>query len=1091
MAEKRKEAKVYNAEEQAEITRIIAKLPGSPGAEKAVTPPLPTPVVQPEETEQDFLTELPMDENADLTLDELPDDFDIPGASDDVTEDLSEESEFMPRSFDLDEPLEDETQGGAIDEEPQDITSLLEELPDENLQTFDEQMTESAAEEDFSSVDISGVELPPLEQEEVQKPRFSYTPKSLPKKDPTLAQLETILRGEPETIDIQEYSKEGFYQDDEGEEEAPAAPSAPEPGNTAEAPFDISAEDIPDLSSLSIESPHEMESANVSDLPDLDVADFGLESPENEAGESIADEIGDFDIQDAGFDDDGISATSLDEVDLTPQSDTHEDSSFEDAQMDVLPDIDDSLPEIEIEPDDGEDEDTAGTSGARKGSASGDASELTPEELKKMKKSLLLYAPGLTEAIKDTILNDRLSAADTRRLVELIVQGRPEDNIHRFLEKKLSRRIDPQGSGHRKVLLARPEYSQEGRERQRRLINLTRIGLAGTLTLVALMILGWQYLYKPFMAGKKIDQGVRLIRRDADPKFPDYKEAENIFAYVDKHYVKDYVPGYNKYARAYFDKKEYMRALDKLNKAYLLAEKDKFYSDKSFDTLLGLGYFYSRKKSADFDKFFNESVKQNLNNYYFQKIPPVVEINSQYDLAYNFYRMVLNKRPKSIDALLGIGNIYMNQGEFLKAREFYEEILKIDKDSVAGNAGLLNLFIERDEFTEAITIYVRLRDKKGLKELPSPLLAKLSNYLLSKSRSDTSNIRVDFGIQSPRLKDNDDQPFPAVIEVLKALREKDPDYPPLYVQYAKLSIKQKNYMLAKQYLENGLERSKKQKFTFFAGNQMLGEFYYYMHKADLAYRYLKQAASDYDNPPPYVSDDFYFETEHPGRTRAMIGNIFYYFFDQVTFRTGDQESQSDVEMRANADKMENYNIARNYYEQALQLGYGPNEVHYNLGRIYYLNMEYSRALDQWLNLYDSFVDSPELMMGLGNVFYKLGNYDSAKAQFMKLIAVYEFEAEKIRNVVVGNTGHVKMFKTLSAAYNNLGAVHQVQDQTEQGIVCFWNAIKYAQRLNEENEFARTNANRDFKDRTDGTLPILDDNIPYSIEYFREDMRTDQ
>ncbi len=56
------------------------------------------------------------------------------------------------------------------------------------------------------------------------------------------------------------------------------------------------------------------------------------------------------------------------------------------------------------------------------------------------------------------------------------------------------------------------------------------------------------------------------------------------------------------------------------------------------------------------------------------------------------------------------------------------------------------------------------------------------------------------------------------------------------------------------------------------------------------------------------------------------------------------------------------------------------------------------ALAQWLNLYDDFTRSPELMFSLGNAFLKLNNLDSAKAQYTKLIAVFELDAEAIRQV---------------------------------------------------------------------------------------------
>ena len=128
-------------------------------------------------------------------------------------------------------------------------------------------------------------------------------------------------------------------------------------------------------------------------------------------------------------------------------------------------------------------------------------------------------------------------------------------------------------------------------------------------------------------------------------------------------------------------------------------------------------------------------------------------------------------------------------------------------DSEIGYSGLLNLYIERNVFEKVIDVHAQLADKKMMDEVPSALLAKLASYYLDKQKSATVNVRIDYGVQSPRFKDADDNIFPAVSGVLEALNKRDKDYPPLHLQYARLNKAQNNLKLMKIHLEKAIKLS--------------------------------------------------------------------------------------------------------------------------------------------------------------------------------------------------------------------------------------------------------------------------------------------
>ncbi len=342
---------------------------------------------------------------------------------------------------------------------------------------------------------------------------------------------------------------------------------------------------------------------------------------------------------------------------------------------------------------------------------------------------------------------------------------------------------------------------------------------------------------------------------------------------------------------------------------------------------------------------------------------------------------------------------------------------------------------------------------------------------------------MDYGIQSSKYKDLSDNPYPAVRAVLEALHKRDQHYPQLFVLHAKLSKELKNLNRMEYYLK---EKALKEEPNYFAALHLLGEYYYLTKEPAKAYEYLNKAIRASASPPDFTGEDFYFETESVGRSFHLAGNIFYYFFDRVKYRFGDELAEEELD--SSVEQLANYEMARQKYEQALRENYRDPELFYNLGRIYYLKGQYEKALEQWLELYEDFVNRPELMISLGNAFYHLDNLEASRGEFLKVVSVLEREAEKIKTVAPNRDDHVKVFQTLSSACNNLGVVYQRMNNETRSSISYWKAIDFAKRIERENEFARVNMARAFKTRPEPITPILDENIPFSIDIYSVEMR---
>jgi tetratricopeptide (TPR) repeat protein len=846
--------------------------------------------------------------------------------------------------------------------------------------------------------------------------------------------------------------------------------------------------DIPDLSEISFDENVEMQETHAADIPEIDIpAGTGPAIPEEALPPSAP-------AMDELTDEDLASIKDIDEFHeepmIKPTRDIikdvkRKDEGRESTAVPEMSAIDEGPLEIDmLEAEEKPEKPARAAAPAAKAAGAGTGIDLSERDLKRLTKAILLYSSSVRQAVKDAVINDLMPEKDTRHLISMILSGAPESEVHRFLEGKLKKKIPiaaERAVPGRRVITARPEYSTMGIERQKRLQTMTKIIGGAAVLACVLAIVGYHFIYKPIAARNMIREGTALIRESGDylKKPKDYAKAEKIFRDVNENYIRDFAEGYTAYSRAYFDKKEYAFSVEKLNRLYALQSKKESAID--LDLLNSLGYFYSKVPT----EFYN-GIRLNINKWYYPGSEKKREELSQLEVAIEFYRRVLIRDRENITALFGVGNAYFFQGQYFKAKKYYEDIVQLEPDSEVGYSGLLNLYIERDVFEKVVDVHAQLAEKKMMEKVPSALLAKLASFYLDKQKSAAVNVRIDYGVQSTRFKDADDNIFPAVYGVLEALNRRDGDYPPLHLQYARLNRAQNNLKLMKIHLEKAIKLSKENfNAEYFGALSLMGEYYYQSREPVKAYEILNRAIRAADNPPDFTREDFYRETESPGKSYALLGNIFYYYFDKVRMRYGDLE---DEEIEGDTDRLANYQIARDKYEKALETGFESSEVHYNLGRVYYLNKLYRKALDQWLNLYEDFVEKPEIMFALGNAFYHMGSYDAAKGEYLKLISSYEYDMDRMKVARRDLEGHVKLIQFLSSAYNNVGAVYQALNNEAKSDISYWKSIDWAQHINSDNEFARVNLARSFRKTGEVGEPILDESIPFSLDFYREDKR---
>ncbi|HPA70825.1 MAG TPA: hypothetical protein PKY31_01060, partial [Spirochaetota bacterium] len=453
--------------------------------------------------------------------------------------------------------LGEEEPVAARSEEPEelvDVTDLIQEVPEEGAPA------RGARADDLDILSAEGglAEVPEIDTGEpaVVPEEHLESVEELP----SLEELPSFEEEKPAARPARATKKEPETLSTLDELEALTADEVPgetpgEEGLSEEPSMDVSmdrgaAADVPDLSDMSLDSKADIPEASVEEIPEIDLDTIP------DAGSTAAA------TEPAGFDAGGIDDIQLDDLSMAPSGELEEvtdldrparerrrDTVVEDLDTGpVIKGIDEieevaetvEMPEVEEEPAPPKKPSRPGKTAP---AAAEGETELSDRDLRKLKTAVSLYHPNLRKAITEAIVDEMLPPKEQRQLVDMIITSKPEDNVQRFLEKKLGRTIDTSQRVEipgRKVLTSRVEYTREGMERQKQLLKFSKVfGVAALVTCVITVLL-FQFVYKPAMAKKRIREGVALIRKPGVPPYQrsqDFQEAERLFRIVDEDYA--------------------------------------------------------------------------------------------------------------------------------------------------------------------------------------------------------------------------------------------------------------------------------------------------------------------------------------------------------------------------------------------------------------------------------------------------------------------------------------------------------------------------------------------------------------------------
>jgi tetratricopeptide (TPR) repeat protein len=360
--------------------------------------------------------------------------------------------------------------------------------------------------------------------------------------------------------------------------------------------------------------------------------------------------------------------------------------------------------------------------------------QIDPEEMRRLRARLKEYPADVRRLVSSSLLDDKFSDQLAADFVQMVLAGAGPDEVRDFLGRKVGAVSAPadDSPGAARVIVTRPEYTEEGLARQAQLIRLTRIGSLAAVVLIGLIGGLYFSILKPLLYKREIAKGREVIL--AKGSAPGATEqAEKHFQNAVKYYPDD-SQAYLQFADAYRRQGMYDDSFKKLfadteleNTGKAIRFEEKEISDAN-------GFWSSLKKVPVVTYAGNDKNKLKINGLTFTLRKPGAYVlthlqnnspsaavlaalgefhanparrfrKSPYAnsaLGLDYYKRILTfktdmpmfKGEAMVErAILGIGNIYYNQKDFNRALDYFEKVTSKDPLNVAAHSGALRALI--------------------------------------------------------------------------------------------------------------------------------------------------------------------------------------------------------------------------------------------------------------------------------------------------------------------------------------------------------------------------------------------------------------
>ena len=296
--------------------------------------------------------------------------------------------------------------------------------------------------------------------------------------------------------------------------------------------------------------------------------------------------------------------------------------------------------------------------------------------------------------VLDAILNEKLDQASMRELLEALDSEKSNEDITELINRELGLSIKEYGKSGILELIPIPNSLKD-------YAHIIRVAAVFLILFVGIVLLSYQFVYKPIKANEYFKKGLADIYKGA------YNNAEINFAQGDKLKPKQ-IKWFNRYGKAYIERERFDSALAKIEGALNIKPRD-------FDSRVLFGYYYrskGEKQLSEEDYIKGEELYNDMLSYVSKK--------NQLKTVYDERGILMISRAKNLSQANYYDNAYNN----------YIQMINLFGDNVIARKRAMLIRIYQDNYKQVKALQEHINNLKS-GYIDDDVYPKLARYLLN------------------------------------------------------------------------------------------------------------------------------------------------------------------------------------------------------------------------------------------------------------------------------------------------------------------------------------------------------------------------
>ena len=296
--------------------------------------------------------------------------------------------------------------------------------------------------------------------------------------------------------------------------------------------------------------------------------------------------------------------------------------------------------------------------------------------------------------VLDAILNEKLDQASMRELLEALDSEKSNEDITELINRELGLSIKEYGKSGILELIPIPNSLKD-------YAHIIRVAAVFLILFVGIVLLSYQFVYKPIKANEYFKKGLADIYKGA------YNNAEINFAQGNKLKPKQ-IKWFNRYGKAYIERERFDSALAKIEGALNIKPRD-------FDIRVLFGYYYrskGEKQLSEEDYIKGEELYNDMLSYVSKK--------NQLKTVYDERGILMISRAKNLSQANYYDNAYSN----------YIQMINLFGDNVIARKRAMLIRIYQDNYKQVKALQEHINNLKS-GYIDDDVYPKLARYLLN------------------------------------------------------------------------------------------------------------------------------------------------------------------------------------------------------------------------------------------------------------------------------------------------------------------------------------------------------------------------